>query len=184
VARNCGTLGTELLVLWGMPEGDRPQNSAGWQMLGAELGRIGGRLARHDVRFAFHNHDWELGRLDDGRVALEHLFAGAEGTLGWQPDLAWVARGGEEVEPLLDVLGHLIVSAHVKDLAHPGENLAEDGWADLGAGRLDWRSWWPRLIGHGARLMVLEHDEPADPERFLRASVAYARTLMAPERLK
>jgi sugar phosphate isomerase/epimerase len=180
MVRRCSSLRTELLVLWGMPEGERPQDAAGWQGLGAELGRIAGRLARHDIRFAFHNHDWELARFEDGRFALEHLFAGAEGALGWQPDLAWVARGGEAIELLLDALGHLIVAAHVKDLAPPGGNLAEDGWADLGTGQLDWRSWWPRLVGLGARLMVLEHDEPADPERFLRTSVAYARKLMTP----
>jgi len=72
---------------------------------------------------------------------------------------------------------HLIVACHVKDLAAAGLCVDEDGWADLGEGRMPWGTLCTAARSAGAGLMVLEHDAPRDPERFLRNSVAAARRL-------
>ena len=171
-------LGTELLVLWGFPDDQRHSGETAWQRAGEELGELATRLRREGLRFAFHNHDWELEAFDGGLIALDRLFAGAGGApLLWQADLAWIARGQVAVEPILRRHGGRLVSVHVKDLAPPGSEADEDGWADLGHGVLPWREWWPTLRGLGVDLMVLEHDEPRDPARFLRRSAAHARDL-------
>jgi sugar phosphate isomerase/epimerase len=97
--------------------------------------------------------------------------------LRFQPDLAWIARGGEDPARLLARHADKVVACHVKDLAPPGGNPAEEGWADLGEGILPWHALWPAARSAGARLMVLEHDAPSDPKRFLRRSLASARAL-------
>lgn len=173
----CGETGIGLLVLWGFPEAETPTTEAGWARAGTELGAIAQRLGKDGLRFAFHNHDWELQSFGDGRVALDVLFDAARGTsLEWQPDLAWLVRGKADVAALLERHRSRITTCHVKDLAArpTGE---EEGWADLGHGTLPWDFWWPKMKSHGARWMVLEHDSPSDPARFLRRSVAAARAL-------
>ena len=171
-------LGMRLLVVWGLPEAEQPASAAGWEAAGAELGAMATGLARHGVTLAFHNHDWELGRQADGRLGLDHLFEGAGAApLRWQADLAWLARGGGDVPALLEAHADRLVSAHVKDLASAGEAFEEDGWADLGFGVLPWADWWARLRRLGVDPVVLEHDAPSDPERFLTRSAAAARRL-------
>lgn len=172
------TLRMERLFLWGFPETHRLDQIEACRAAGQELGAIASRLADAGLQFGFHNHDWELHRLTDGRLALDHLFEGATGTpLQWQPDLAWLARGRADVAGLISTYSHMIRAAHVKDLAPEGTAI-EDGWADLGAGILPWAEWLPLLAQSGADLFVLEHDEPSDPRRFLTISKAAADKLM------
>lgn len=181
-ARTARELGLELLVLWGLPDAEHWRDREGWEKAGWELGGFARRLADHGLRFAFHNHDWELSLLADGAVALDVLFSSAaDAPLEWQADLAWLERGGHDAGEWTAKPGPVLRTVHVKDLARQGEETDEDGWADLGAGCLDWASWWPALERRGVDLFVLEHDEPSDPARFLRRSVAAARGLAFPK---
>jgi sugar phosphate isomerase/epimerase len=178
VVETAGILGQERVVLWGFPETEHWPDPLGWARAGEELGRIAERLRDAGITFAFHNHDWELRRFSCGRMALDILFHAAAGSpLRFQPDLAWIVRGGEDPSAILVRHADKIIACHVKDLAAPGENVDEDGWADLGEGRIAWNDLWPAARAAGARLMVLEHDAPSDPARFLAVSVAAARAL-------
>jgi sugar phosphate isomerase/epimerase len=171
-------LGQELVVVWGLPAAEHWTDEAGWARAGVELSGVAGRLAEEGLAFAFHNHDWELRRFADGRLALDILFDAARGSaLRFQPDLAWIARGGQDPLALLARHAGKVIACHVKDLAVPGGNPAEEGWADLGEGVLPWDELWPAARRAGARLMVLEHDAPADPAGFLRRSLAAAEAL-------
>jgi sugar phosphate isomerase/epimerase len=166
------------VVLWGLPEEEHWADEAGWSRAGAELARIADRLHRAGLAFAFHNHDWELAPFSDGRLALDVLFDAAAGSpLRFQPDLAWIVRGGADPKAILARHTGNVVACHVKDLEPPCGNPNEDGWADLGHGVLPWDGLWPAALSAGAQLMVLEHDAPADPQRFLLRSVTTARTL-------
>ena len=178
VVDTAGILGQQLVVLWGFPENEHWPERLGWARAGEELGRIAERLQDAGLTFAFHNHDWELRRFQDGRLALDVLFDTAAGSpLRFQPDLAWIVRGGKEPRAILDRHADKVVACHVKDLAPAGDNADEDGWADLGQGRITWHELWPAVRAAGASLMVLEHDAPRDPTRFLAVSVAAARAL-------
>jgi sugar phosphate isomerase/epimerase len=154
-----------------VPAEERDRPAGYWRRLGAELAEIAARLAPERLGLGYHNHHWELKPYEDGSRPLEHLFEAAAGSqLGWQADVAWLARG--EVEPIawLERYRDRLVSAHVKDIAAAGRNLDEDGWADVGAGTLDWPGLWRAAVRLGARWMVLEHDKPSDPVRFARVS--------------
>jgi sugar phosphate isomerase/epimerase len=139
------------------------------------------RFADSGVRLGYHNHNWELKPKDGDKTALDLLFAGAEGSpLAWQADVAWLVRGGAQPEQWLHRYSDLLVSAHVKDIAAPGANTDEDGWADVGTGVLDWSSLWQTCRACGAHWMVVEHDKPADPARCARLSYAYLMEIELP----
>src|SRR3954468_642465 len=90
-------LGIGLLIVPALHGADRPTDAAGWRAVGAELGRMARRLQGDGLRFAFHNHAWEVHKLPDGSLPLDLLLdAGAEDGLGWQADLAWLVRGGDD----------------------------------------------------------------------------------------
>jgi sugar phosphate isomerase/epimerase len=71
----------------------------------------------------------------------------------------------------------IVTAAHVKDIAPAGQNLDQDGWADVGAGVLDWKDLWAACIAAGARHMVVEHDKPSDPGATARNSLSYLRSI-------
>ena len=60
--------------------------------------------------------------------------------------------------------------------AMPGEATAEDGWADVGYGTLDWPTLFAEIRRQtAAKYFVMEHDNPSDPERFAGRSIATAK---------
>jgi len=169
VAEACRILGFEQLFMPAVPVEQRGMDAAGWRAIGRELGQMAERMARHGIRLGYHNHDWELAPKEEGRTALELLFAAAgDSPLTWQADVAWLVRGGAEPKSWLRRYRDRLVSAHVKDIAPAGQNFDEDGWADVGSGVLDWRDLWRACRESGAQWMVVEHDRPADPARTAR----------------
>jgi sugar phosphate isomerase/epimerase len=174
VASACKLLDFDQLFMPAVPPEQRDMDASGWRTLGRELGALAARFADQGIRLGYHNHNWELKPKDGATTALELIFAEAEGSpLTWQADVAWLVRGGVAPDTWLQRYRDRLVSAHVKDIAPPGTMLDEDGWADVGAGVLDWRTLWQLCRECGAQWMVVEHDRPSDPARCARASFAY-----------
>lgn len=160
VARRLGLV--TLIAHWLPPE-ERPTTAAGWQSLGERLNAIEGKLRALGLRFAWHNHDFELFPVE-GTTGMDILLASAPG-MDWEADLGWVIRAGQSALVWLDRHGSRITSVHLKDISGGSD---EGGWADLGHGLTDWVPIFaalrklPRLSVH-----VAEHDMPADLDRFL-----------------
>lgn len=171
-------LGFTDLFMPAVPPDERDMPGTGWRALGLELGHIAERFAKSGIHLGYHNHHWELAPKEGERTALELLFDAAQGSpLTWQADIAWLVRGHADPEPWLRRYAERLASAHVKDIAPPGQNEDQDGWADVGHGTLDWRSLWKAARARGARTMVVEHDKPADPAASARRSFAFCSTL-------
>jgi sugar phosphate isomerase/epimerase len=170
----CRVLGFTTLFMPSVPPPERQSGGDYWRALGAELGGLAERFRGEGIELGYHNHNWELAPKEDGRTALELLFEAAGGSpLTWQVDVAWLVRGGADPEEWMARYTDRVSAAHVKDLAPEGQNQDEDGWADVGAGRLDWPRLWQACRRHGARWMVVEHDKPADPAASARNSFRY-----------
>lgn len=73
------------------------------------------KSAAHGIRVAYHNHDWELRLLIDGRTSLEVLLDLVEPSVMLEVDTYWAAVGGQDVPALLDRLGDRVVALHLKD---------------------------------------------------------------------
>ncbi len=159
-----------------MPE-DRPKDAAGWMGLAKRLEVIGKRVTSAGYNFGWHNHDFEFEPLAGGQIPMKILLDTAP-NLGWEADIAWIARAGADPMEWIKTYGHRITAAHVKDIAPNGQNLDEDGWADLGLGMLDWGALMAALQGKKVSLFIMEHDNPSDMARFARNSITAFQTMI------
>lgn len=166
-----------LVVPWLSPE-DRATSATAWQALGEKLAGLSAQCETQGLRLLYHNHDFEMVECD-GKLALDWLFEGAKGSqLGLELDLAWVVRGNRDPLELLKRYQGRCSRVHVKDIAPKGENLAEDGWAHVGYGILNWPELLAAAKTAGAEWFIVEHDNPQDPVAFLNQSAAYLETLL------
>ncbi len=171
VIKACRILGLDQLFMPAVPLEQRQGEASFWRALGGELGEIAERMRDEGIAFGYHNHHWELAPKDGTKTALELIFEAAQGSpLRWQVDVAWLVRGGADPKEWMQRYRDRVISAHVKDIAPLGRNEDQDGWADVGAGVLDWQDLWPAARAAGAKWMVVEHDKPADPAETARAS--------------
>ena len=154
----------------------RPDSGAGYAALGKRLQQLSQPLREAGLGFGWHNHDFEFRATADGAVPIEALFEGGP-DLEWEADIAWVIKGGGDPYEWIKTLGSRITAVHMKDIAPAGENADEDGWADLGEGTVDWAGLLAALRDTPASHFVLEHDNPSDPARYARRSMAAAQQL-------
>ncbi len=171
VMEMAGELGIETVIVPFLMPQDRPATAAGWQELGGRLGEAASTLRKAGFDFAYHNHDFELQPLSTGEVPLDLLLQ-ADPYIGWEADLAWVARGGADPMAWLERHADRMVALHIKDIAPEGDCLDEDGWADVGQGTMDWPGLLRAAGGTGCKHFIVEHDNPADDGRFARRSFA------------
>jgi sugar phosphate isomerase/epimerase len=167
-----GTLGMSLIALPMLYEHERPADVAGWREFGAYLDALAGRLGSEGLAFAWHNHDFEFRPLADGSLPIEHVLGEK---LSWEPDIGWMTRAGADPIAWIERYSGRIPAVHIKDLAPEGECLDEDGWADIGSGRLPIADIWEAGVAAGSQLMVVEHDLPSDYRRFAANSIRWIR---------
>jgi len=167
------TLGMSQVYCPHVMPADRPADGAGWQAFGARLQAAGAPIRAAGIGFGWHNHDFEFVATPDGEVPHVAMFDGGP-DLEWEIDVAWVVRGGGDPLDWIRRYAGRITAAHVKDIAAAG-TLAEDGWADVGHGTMDWPAIMAALRAAGCGLFVLEHDNPADHQRFATRSLASAK---------
>ncbi len=165
-------LGIEIVVAPYLTPSERPATAEGWKALGARLVAIDARLTAVGLRFAWHNHDFEFQPLADRSLPIEHLLGDH---LKWEADLAWTVRAGADPRLWVERYRGRIPLVHVKDIAPVGYKSEEDGWADVGAGILPWSELWPLCASAGAEMMIAEHDNPSDFDRFARVSASAMR---------
>ena len=149
----------------------RPTTAQGWRDFGARLERAGAPIRAAGLGFGWHNHDFEFTPLPDGSAPMTALLEGGP-ALEWEMDVAWVIKGGADPAQWIAAERGRITAAHVKDIAPKGENAAEDGWADVGHGTVDWRALMAALRGAGVAHFIIEHDNPSDHARFAQRSLA------------
>lgn len=171
VAKMAKDFGIAELIVPAVPTEERTQSAEGWEKLGKELNGYQKALKAEGIDLAWHNHSFEFAKLPDGSYPLDHIFAAAP-DLHWQADIGWIEWVGEDAAAWIEKYKDRVTSLHVKDLAPKGENADEDGQADVGHGVLDWAKLMPAIHAPGVRLLVIEHDNPNDFERFARRSFA------------
>jgi len=100
--------------------------------LAAELKAFAAAAAGHGLRAGYHNHDFELSTILDGRTALEVLAELTGDEVHFEVDIYWAATGGQDVAQLLGRLGERVTALHVKD----GPAVKGEPMTAVGAGRV------------------------------------------------
>jgi sugar phosphate isomerase/epimerase len=168
------TLGMNTLVMPYLDAGARPASARGWKAFAKRLNALAVAYRAEGFAVAWHNHDFEFAKLKDGSVPMAVILENAP-LIDWEIDVAWVVRGGANPLKWIKAHGAVITIAHVKDIAPKGENAAEDGWADVGHGTMNWASYIAALGQTRCMHYVMEHDNPADDARFAKRSIAAAK---------
>ncbi|MDF0596226.1 sugar phosphate isomerase/epimerase family protein [Psychromarinibacter halotolerans] len=154
---------------------ERVKDAAGWAELGRVLARIGKPVQDAGLTFGWHNHAFEFAEIDSAETPLDLILQG--GPLALEFDVAWAVVGGQDPLDWIEKYGDRLYAAHIKDIAPDGECEDEDGWADVGHGTMDWPTIMTALRRTPCQYFVMEHDNPSDPARFARRSLAAAKTL-------
>ncbi|HZP21493.1 MAG TPA: sugar phosphate isomerase/epimerase [Bauldia sp.] len=173
-----GTIGATLMVCPWLPPDERGTTADDWKRLGAAIAKAGAKAREAGRKVLWHNHDFEYSRLPDGSRPIDHLLAAAGDEVGFEIDCAWVVRGGADVAAELTRYGRRIDAIQVKDTAPPGTR-AEEGWVATGDGIVPWKEIWPLFARTNSDLIIMEHDNPADWQKFARRSLDYARKMQA-----
>lgn len=164
-----------LVIPYIAPE-DRPASAEAWRALGASFAEIAKKAKAQGMHLLYHNHDFEM-QVFEGKTALEHLYEGAGlSHLKLELDLAWVVKGAKDPLVFLSDYAANCPRVHVKDIAPAGENLDQDGWADVGHGIIDWTKILPAAKQAGAAYFIVEHDNPKDPVQTITRSFEYLKT--------
>jgi sugar phosphate isomerase/epimerase len=166
-----GVVGIKTVFCPAIGKEQRSQDEGEWVKLGETLAKIGEAFTKAGVGFGWHNHDFEFAATSSGKLPMNILLDTAT-NLVWEVDVAWLVKGKQAPFDWFEKYGNRIVAIHVKDLAVPGQNLDEDGWADVGYGELDWQQLYTEIKrSTKARYFVMEHDNPKDIDRFMRRSI-------------
>lgn len=156
-------VGNDVIIVPALPEELRAKSAENWVKVGQLLDGIGARCASAGMRLLYHNHWWEMDRFD-GKLAIDWLLeSSSPENVGFEPDLAWIVRGGADPLELLTKYSGRYPRVHVKDLAKPGESDNSMDLADVGYGTLDWDALLAAVKAGGAEWYVVEHDLPPVP---------------------
>jgi sugar phosphate isomerase/epimerase len=169
------TLGLSIVIAPFLPPALRPNDAEGWKAVGVRLGAVAAKLAAEGIAFGWHNHAFEFIALPDGSYPIEHLLQ--DPAVKLELDVAWVVRAEADPLPWITRYADRLIALHIKDIAPAGENLDEDGWADVGHGKLDWPAYWQAATATGVKVIVAEHDNPSDFVRFATRSAESIKRL-------
>ncbi|MEZ4455844.1 MAG: sugar phosphate isomerase/epimerase [Gemmatimonadales bacterium] len=163
-------IGHRYLVLAWIPAANRA-SLATYRAVGALLNRAGEAAARHGIRVAYHNHDFEFAPLDGG-VGYDALIASLDPALvSLELDLYWMTKAGRQPLDYFARLPGRFPMVHVKDMGPKGE------MRDVGAGTIDFAAIFRQREQAGIKHFFVEHDEPGDALASARASAKYLTAL-------
>ena len=139
-----------------------------------EFNRAGAQLAAHGIVLAYHNHDFEFDRLDDGTTFWAHMVRGFGENVSFVLDTYWVQRAGGDVRHWIDALSGRIATLHLKDMQRANGDVT---FAEVGRGNLWWDGILPQAKAAGVRNFVVEQDACAgDPLDSIRISLSYLQS--------
>ncbi|WP_298935082.1 sugar phosphate isomerase/epimerase [uncultured Ruegeria sp.] len=155
-------LNCEVAVMpWLAPEA-RPSTVEGWSAVSGQLSEWADQLAVHDVKLAYHNHDFDLVGCP-GHSPLDLILA--QGNIYLQPDIGWLVAAGFDPVSFIQCYSDLILSVHAKDV--DPTRVGDERWRDLGDGVVEWAEVLAALDETNCSDLFVEHDETPDHRRTL-----------------
>lgn len=149
---------------------NQSRSASEWAAFGTALAEAGKPLQDAGLAFGWHNHAFEFADLGGADRPLD-LILQASDTMMFEFDIAWAVVAGEDPGVWTEKYADRLLAVHVKDRAPEGTK-AEDGWADVGHGVIDWATLTPAVMAAGTKHLIIEHDNPADDHRFATRSIA------------
>lgn len=124
--------------------------------LAEQCNLIGARLAAHEIRFAYHNEDYDF--LPLGESTLWHTLVAYTDPqfVALQVDVFTAILMGCDISALLQAFGARITSLHVCDMR-------ERAYVPIGAGVIDWHAVRQATRITAVEWLIVEHDGSMNP---------------------
>jgi sugar phosphate isomerase/epimerase len=145
-----------------------------YRALIALLNQVGETCKEEGITLCYHNHDFELERLSDGRKVLEAIFddTNAENVKA-ELDVYWLAKAGEEPTEWMNRYKGRAPLIHLKDMTTD----AEQFFAELGTGGVDMDGVLAAGEQTGVQWWVVEQDvSRLTPFESIEISINYLKT--------
>lgn len=146
---------------------------ADYQEAIALFNRAGKALRAEGIFFHYHNHDFELHKVDGNRTGMDILLDGLDpACCDLCVDVAWVQKGGGDPVEFLERHQNRISYLHLKDFN-------DDGWIELGQGKVDFAGIMRVLpTMTKVRWAIIEQDSSRlDPRESVAVSRRYLRNV-------
>ncbi|HZH58972.1 MAG TPA: sugar phosphate isomerase/epimerase [Metabacillus sp.] len=166
------TLGSKYIVCpYLLP--DRRSESA-YRSLIPLLKQVGETCQREGITLCYHNHDFELEQLSDGRIALETILDDTKSeNVKAELDIYWLTKAGEKPEDWLIRYKGRTPLVHLKDMTQDEEQF----FAELGTGGVDLDSVLSIGEDVGVNWWVVEQDmSRRTPLESIEISINYLKT--------
>ncbi|MEO7456706.1 MAG: sugar phosphate isomerase/epimerase, partial [Gemmatimonadaceae bacterium] len=145
-----------------------------WKRVADRYNRLGMLARTAGLRFAYHNHAFELARFPDGSTGLDTLLSRTNRELvDFEMDIYWVVKGEADPMDFITRYPGRFSLMHVKDATAAPERKM----TDVGSGTIDFPAIFARASTSGMRHAFVEHDEPVDPIASATSSYRYLASL-------
>lgn len=178
VLDGCHTIGHQWAMVAWIPV-ERRKTLDDWKRIAATFNEAGESCKRAGLRFAYHNHDFELAPVE-GQMPLDLLLANTDRALvDFEMDLFWTVFGGGDPLAYFAKYPGRFAMVHVKDMVpKPRPDMPSDSvMRDVGKGSIDWKGIFARSRQAGIQHYFVEHDNPPDALASIRASYEYLKQL-------
>ena len=157
----------------GMLPYDRMGDAGGFRAFVAEAEETADRLQKEGISLYYHNHHVDFAKIGN-ETMLEYFRRNTE-TIGFELDVFWIQRGGENPIDVIRRFDGRIELLHLKDYRirplTPPEG-TEDGlawqrqhfnmnveFAEIGEGNLPMKKIIPEAVAHGTKEFFIEQDQ-------------------------
>ncbi|MCK6208723.1 sugar phosphate isomerase/epimerase [Bacillus infantis] len=153
-----------------MPDQRTEEN---YQSLIPLLNEAGRKLKDAGITLCYHNHDFELERLSDGRMALEAIFDDSDPELlQTELDVYWLAKAKEDPAAWIKRYKGRSPLVHLKDMTKDEEQF----FAELGTGSIDLEEILSLGDEAGVKWWVVEQDATRlTPFESIEISIKYLK---------
>lgn len=156
--RFASQVGFSFLVTSGNPQ-ETPESA---RVAAGTYAQIGAQCREQGVRFAYHNHDWEL--KEDARILRELVQGTNPEDLSFVLDVAWAHRANASIETLFQLLWGRIAYLHVKDVK-------DQQFCELCTGEIPLDTVIRLARQQGIQWLVVEQDTTVlSPEQSMRVN--------------
>jgi sugar phosphate isomerase/epimerase len=127
------------------------------------------------MKLAYHNHEFEFGKAEDGKTFLQHLLDGTDkGMVEFELDLYWVVYAGENPVDWFKKYPGRFTMWHVKDLTTNKEGKKES--TQVGDGTIDFTTIYANKKLAGLKYGFVEQEAYTMPEEeCIKRSIAHMK---------
>jgi sugar phosphate isomerase/epimerase len=145
-----------------------------YQALISLLNHAGETCRKEGITLCYHNHDFELERLSDGRMALEAIFDDTSiEQVKAELDIYWLTKAGEKPVEWINRYKNRTPLIHLKDMTTDEEQF----FAELGTGGIDLEAVLNTGEEAGVEWWVVEQDmSRRTPFESIEISINYLKS--------